>query len=208
MSMNVDQQTDTLFNVNLHGIHDILTTVTFTGADVESWLREVLHVHRRHLRNLIVGLDCEWRPNRRPGESNPVAILQLCIGRRCLLFSLVHADSIPGALLNFLADPQFTFVGVGIDGDVEKLLHDWELSVSNAIDLRDLAADKTGRQEMKHKGLAGIAEVVMGFVPKKAKRVTMSDWARQYLTLEQIGYACADAFLSFEIGRRLLSDQF
>ncbi|KAK7825686.1 hypothetical protein CFP56_032812 [Quercus suber] len=50
--------------------------------------------------------------------------------------------SLPNSLIEFLGDEDFTFVGVGIESDVEKLLDDYDLKVGNVVDLRGLAVDR------------------------------------------------------------------
>ncbi|TVU00174.1 hypothetical protein EJB05_17555, partial [Eragrostis curvula] len=184
--------------------HVISATVTASGAAVEAWLTEVRSVHRRRLNDLVVGFDVEWRPSYR-SDQNPVATLQLCVGRRCLIFQLLHADYIPGALSEFLGEPGFRFVGVGVDGDVERLSDDHELKVANAVDLRGLAAEGMNLPELRQAGLRAVAAAVMGVNVVKSQRVTMSRWDASCLSYEQIRYACIDAFVSFEIGRRLLT---
>ena len=101
---------------------EIITTVTSSGTAVKRWLREIRYVYRWVYHKLIVGLDVEWRPSYYMcGEQNPVALLQLCIGHRCLIFQLLHADFFPRALERFLADPDFRFVGVGVQDDADRL---------------------------------------------------------------------------------------
>ncbi|KAK3164982.1 hypothetical protein QOZ80_1AG0027400 [Eleusine coracana subsp. coracana] len=185
----------------------ISATVTTSGAAVEAWLGEVRSVHSRRLRELVVGLDVEWRPSYR-ADQNPVAVLQLCVGRRCLIFQLLHADYIPGTLTEFLGEPAFRFVGVGVDADVERLSDDHELKVANAVDLRDLAAEGMHLPELRQAGLRAIADAVMGVSVVKPQRVTMSRWDASCLSCEQIRYACIDAFVSFEIGRKLLTGDY
>lgn len=207
MSTSIEQDEDNRFIVTFNGTDDIVTTVTSFGDEVEEWLDEILRIHRRRLYRLIVGLDLEWRPSNSRFQ-NPVAVLQLCVGRRCLVFLLLHADYVPNALLDFLADDRFTFVGVGIDGDVERLSDDHDISVGHTTDLRGLAAEKMNRPELNQKGLARLAEEVLGVEVRKPRRVTMSRWDQRDLTFDQIKYAAVDAFLSFEIGRRLIDDDF
>ncbi|MQL93568.1 hypothetical protein Taro_026214 [Colocasia esculenta] len=90
------------------GRNKVNGTVTASGAVVEDWLRHVQHIHRRRLNRLVVGLDVEWRPNFGRGVENPPAILQLCVGRRCLVFQILHADYVPDRLASFLEDERFT----------------------------------------------------------------------------------------------------
>ncbi|KAJ4956549.1 hypothetical protein NE237_013332 [Protea cynaroides] len=69
------------------------------------------------------------------------------------MFQLLYADHIPISLIDFLNNPNLTFVGVGIEGDVEKLLEDHELNVMNTLDLRFLAATRLSMPELRNSGL-------------------------------------------------------
>ena len=42
----------------------------------------------------------------------------MCVGRRCLVFQIVHANYVLVTLKAFLASPKHRFVGVSVDGDV------------------------------------------------------------------------------------------
>lgn len=128
-------------NINFFD-HSIRTTVTCDPDTVTSWINSIEIIHHRRLRNLVVGLDIEWLPNfyNRHPSRNPISVLQLCVGHHCLVFQLQHACYIPQSLHNFLSDDDYTFVGVGIDDDVQKLYYDYDLEVSNTVDLRTLAS--------------------------------------------------------------------
>ncbi|KAM0841811.1 hypothetical protein ACQ4PT_058773 [Festuca glaucescens] len=139
------------------------------------------------------------------GQQNPVALLQLYVGRRCLIFQLLHADCIPGYLAHFLADPNFRFVGVGVQGDADLLNKDHRLQVANTVDLRGLAAERMGKPELRQAGLQALVRAVMGAELEKPKNVRMGPWDACDLSDEQIRYACIDAFVSFKIGRKLLT---
>lgn len=103
---------------------EIRATVTNSGDVVSDWIGDIHRIHHRRLDRLIVGLDVEyWRPINLDGTygRKAVALLQLCVGRRCLIFQLHYSDFIPDKLLDFLKDDRFKFVGVGINGDAENL---------------------------------------------------------------------------------------
>ncbi|KAM3331456.1 hypothetical protein ACQJBY_027446 [Aegilops geniculata] len=192
--------TDTFVTDVTFGADVIVTTVTNSGAAVEGWLQEIRSV----LGDLVVGIDVEWRPSYSPSQ-NPVALLQLCVGRRCLIFQLLHADFVPQALSGFLADPNLRFVGVGVQEDVERLSDDHSLEVANAVDLRGLAAEGMQMPELRQAGLQAVARTVMGANLQKPQRVRMGPWDAYCLSYDQIKYACIDAFVSFEVGRKLLT---
>ncbi|XP_010273280.1 PREDICTED: Werner Syndrome-like exonuclease [Nelumbo nucifera] len=188
----------TFFNDQIH------TTLTHVPSTVEGWITDVQRTHQANLTHFIVGLDVEWRPSFNRTIENKVAILQLCVDRKCLIFQLLYADHIPMSLIDFLNNPNFSFVGVGINEDVEKLLEDYEINVSNTVDLRGLAVKKLGKPELKNSGLKDLTREVLGKEMEKPRRVTMSRWDTEWLSYDQVQYACLDAFLSSEIGRNLI----
>ncbi|KAJ9555003.1 hypothetical protein OSB04_009617 [Centaurea solstitialis] len=135
------------------------TWVTSCPYKAEKWIRGVENWNHNRLHRLIVGLDIEWRPNTKRGEQNPVAILQLFVSRTCLIYQLRRAGTIPDGLKNFLKNPNYTFVGVGIEHDKQKLLRD--LEVAETADLRERAAYELTDPDMKKAGLKKLAEVVL-----------------------------------------------
>jgi hypothetical protein len=51
-----------------------------------------------------VGFDMEWRPEFAPGQSNPVALIQVATERVCLLFCMTWLRSMPKELETLLLD--------------------------------------------------------------------------------------------------------
>lgn len=190
--------THNLYDVSFYN-DQIHTLVTHSAPMVESWLSEIIPIVNQ---NPIVGLDVEWRPNNRNSD-NPVATLQLCVDHRCLIFQLLYAQTIPRALFDFLSNGSYTFVGAGIENDMDKLLVDYDLKVTNTLDLGPLAATKLGKIELKKAGLKGLSKEVLGKELQKPSNVTRSRWDNEWLMCNQVQYACIDAFISSEIGRRL-----
>ncbi|TVU35671.1 hypothetical protein EJB05_17572, partial [Eragrostis curvula] len=182
----------------------IHTTVTSSYADVHRFLMEFGAYN-----NLIVGLDAEWRPNFQPGGGeNQIAVLQLCIGHRCLVYQIIHDVGISSTLKSFLAHPGHTFVGVGVSKDAQKLLHEYGLRVANPVDPRYAAAHWLSRPDLLQAGLKSLALAVMGANIDKPQSVTLSAWDAHVLTAAQVTYATMDAYVSYEIGRRLLSNNY
>lgn len=200
-----------LFNVNFNETHLIQTTVTSDPSVVTTWLSS-LSSSTSTTTPLIVGLDIEWRPNFGRAYDNPVATLQLCTTttttpytHTCLIFQLLHCPPpLPQPLSDFLSNDNTIFVGVGIRSDVEQLLVDYNLNVKNTVDLANLAVEKISGAR-KGMGLKELAKVVMEVDVQKPKRVTLSRWDSEWLSFLQIQYACVDAFLSFQIGNKLLA---
>lgn len=181
------------------------TWVVSCPAKVEKWIRSIENWNNPRLHRLIVGLDVEWRPNTIPGEDNAVAILQLFVSRSCLIYQLHRAMEIPEDLRNFLKNPSYTFVGVGIENDKQKLYKDYSLEVAKTADLRERAAAELTDADLRSAGLKKLAKVILGkdVGNEELMEVRMSDWGSNPLSNAQVLYACLDAYLSFEIGRQL-----
>lgn len=195
--------THNTYEVNFFG-KSVHTTVAVDEQIVTEWISDVESSNRDRLHQLIVGLDVEWRPSFNRYVSNPAATLQLCVGNRCLIIQLIHTPSVPQSLVDFLANPSYTFVGVGINQDLEKLEEDYEFGFNtNTVDLRELAATHYGRRELKNSGVKTLTSLVLEKEVHKPKNVTMSRWDNMWLTPIQVRYACVDAFVCFEIGRIL-----
>ncbi|KAI3936453.1 hypothetical protein MKX01_014422 [Papaver californicum] len=202
--LNCTAETHQSYTVKFHS-DEINTVLTHTASIVEDWILKIYQDFSSVLNNLIVGFDVEWRPNFHKNQENKVSVLQLCVGSRCLIIQLLYIDKIPKPLIDFLGNPSFTFVGVGIDEDVEKILYDYELGISNTVDLRNLAAQKMNKIELKKMGLGDLTEAVLGLNLVKRKKVTMSRWNAEYLTYDQVLYACLDAVVAFKMAKDLMA---
>ncbi|KAI9159698.1 hypothetical protein LWI28_001074 [Acer negundo] len=203
----LSSSTHNIYDVNFFGDR-IRTMVTNCPSIVESWISEIKLIHQQRLDRLIVGLDIEHHPNFNYKNEHPVATLQLCVGHRCLIFQMIHAPDIPQCLEDFLLNDKYSFVGVKVDEDAEKLKNDYNLSVGNAIDLRTLAAEHVevlgmNMKELKQAGLKGLSERILGKKLEKPKQIQLSKWDDRKLSSDQVQYACLDAFVSFEIARTL-----
>ncbi|KAI3978147.1 hypothetical protein MKX01_012978 [Papaver californicum] len=199
--LDVSQPTHHTYMVHFYE-ERIHTVVTQTASVVDEWISQIYNDFHNKLNNLVVGLDCEWKANFEKGNStrNRVAVLQLCVARRCLIFQFNWRDYVPTSLYKFLNNEKFIFVGVGVDEDGDKLFDDYKLTVAKTIDLRPLAAEKLKRKELMRAGLKSLADTVLARDLPKPKNVTLSKWDADFLTYRQIQYACLDAFVSFKLG--------
>ncbi|KAL4587501.1 hypothetical protein LXL04_000372 [Taraxacum kok-saghyz] len=207
MAINGNDDTQTMY-VSFYD-DNIFTTVTKDHRYVTAWISETTANINRHRQ--IIGLDVEWRPSYQRGVENPIAILQLCVGHRCLIFQIINARYIPPSLFNFLNNPNYTFTGAGIHVDVEKLVQYYGLGGADngrrlAADVVDLVGQAVQIYGMSVNGLGlkALARMFLGKEPEKPKRVTTSNWENYRLSDEQIDYASIDAFLSFQIGMVLI----
>ncbi|KAG2597095.1 hypothetical protein PVAP13_5KG189800 [Panicum virgatum] len=174
------------------GSATIDTTVTRDAAAADEWVRAVRADH--HPRGggggpLIVGLDCEWKPNYRSWTTSRVAVLQLCAGARCLVLQLLYVDRVQASVRALLADPGVWLVGIGVGEDAAKLAADYGLACAAPVDLESRCNDRLE---------------LLGLVMEKPRGVTMSNWEKHDLDEVQIRYACIDAYVSYKLGERVL----
>jgi ribonuclease D len=66
-------------------------------------------------------------------------------------------------------------------------------------------AEVLTRLELRTASLKTLTREVMGVLINKPRPVTMGKWDTRRLSVEQVHYACIDVFVSYEIGRLLLS---
>ncbi|KAL5699576.1 exodeoxyribonuclease I [Ranunculus cassubicifolius] len=183
-----------MYTVNIYG-NRVLTTVTRRALIVRQWLARIRNKNRyKWGKRFTVGLGVQWNPSSR---SNRVATLQLCVGSRCLIFQICRANGIPRVLRNFLSDGRATFVGVRNYSDAELLYRDYKLEVKHVLELGSVAGCRGFSMER-------LASLVLEFDGvRKSESVGRSEWDQRELDDDQVEYACVDAFISFEIGRKL-----
>ncbi|XP_052176374.1 3'-5' exonuclease-like [Diospyros lotus] len=185
--------------------HTIQVTVADKAAAFDEWLNEVLSLYPGE--RLIVGLDCEWKPNLDASKINRTATLQLCVDTKCLILQLFYMDRIPQILEAFLNDSNVTFVGVEVDDDVMKLRSEYGLgycNTCNTVDIQQLAMSRWPLLYYRKPGLKALANRVANLPMEKPLHVCRSNWEARVLDEKQIEYACIDAYACYRIGRKLL----
>ncbi|CAM6040863.1 unnamed protein product [Sphagnum compactum] len=176
----------------------VLVTIAASAAAVENWL----HAHGGESK---YGLDIEWRPTFQRGDYHAAALLQLSLEKVCLLIQLRFIEVLPASLQRLLADPNIMLGGVSIKADTNKLKKDHGLVCAGEVELTTLAVLKLKVEALRKAGISSLTETVLGFPHKKDKKATMSNWETRELTLQQIQYAAADAWLSYTILIALLA---
>ncbi|XP_054820540.1 uncharacterized protein LOC129319481 [Prosopis cineraria] len=189
------------FHVNLDGT-EISVTVTATASVVRRWINAVTYFNRHYLSRLIVGLGVQWTPGDRDA---PADTLQLCVGRRCLVYQLSHSTYAPKLLRRFLLNPYYTFVGFWNHSDRTKLAiskHHLHM-LKDPLDIREYVETDDG--ESLHR--ASVEEIVRECLGIDGVRVrpeiSMSDWDVMYLSSEQVLQATLDAHCAFMIGKNI-----
>ncbi|KAK7303661.1 hypothetical protein RJT34_14573 [Clitoria ternatea] len=191
-----------VYTVDLDGI-EISVTVTSSPGVVRRWLSSTLYFRRYycHLHQLVVGLGVQWTPGRRCTAPDT---LQLCVGRRCLIFQLRHADTVPKILRKVLNNRDHTFVGFWNHSDRIKLegsKHELVMC-RNPLDLRVYVETEDG-EKLAGARVVEIVEKCLGFQVEQRKDIGMSVWEDEHLSEEQVLYATVDAYCAFLIGKNI-----
>jgi hypothetical protein len=205
---NNNRFTHDVYTVNLHG-NKIKVTVTAAASVVRKWIYTTLFFNRRdiHQNRFVVGLGVQWTPD---GRDPPADTLQLCIGNRCLIFQLAHANYIPRSLRRFLENPYYTFVGFWNHSDRLKLKSsDQRLEMyKDPVDLRHYAQAEYDEDDDEDGDLARasveeIVEKCLGYEIEQSGEIAISDWDDKVLSDKQVVYASIDAYCAFRIGKNV-----
>ncbi|KAM0849069.1 hypothetical protein ACQ4PT_053964 [Festuca glaucescens] len=179
----------------------VAALATAHPGDARRWICKTRWLHYPLLCSgrLVVGLGVQWTPVRGRGHGQwtpPPATLQLCVGHRCLVFHLaqVHPEAVPAALYRFIADPHVVFVGYGSSYDRRMLREHYGLHVEYGRDLRALTGMGNASVELMAQRFLGYHGI------SKPVNVSMSAWHAPRLSVEQVEYACVDAYLAFRLG--------
>ncbi|KAM7478706.1 hypothetical protein LguiA_026919 [Lonicera macranthoides] len=193
------------YTVNFSGAA-IQVTVADKVAQVNKWVREVRARHNTNGETMIVGLDCEWKPKTIRSMSNKTATMQLCVGTNCLILQMFYVDYLPQSIKCFLSDPRITFVGVEVGDNVIKLRNYYGLRVASKADIQAMAMRHWPNRFYRKPGLKDLAYRVVSLSMPKPKHVCRSNWEARILSLEQVEYACIDAYASYRIGHKLIKE--
>ncbi|NMC41476.1 MAG: 3'-5' exonuclease domain-containing protein 2 [Bacteroidales bacterium] len=148
----------------------------------------------------LLGFDTETKPSFRKGKRNKVALLQVAFDNTALLFR-INRIGLPDPLISVLSNPEIIKVGVAVHDDIRILQNIKNFNPAGFVDLQKMAKEY-GIESMSLKKLSAI---VLGFRISKSQQVT--DWNADVLSEAQMKYASTDAWVSYEIYRKLISGQ-
>ncbi|KAK1305571.1 hypothetical protein QJS10_CPA10g01696 [Acorus calamus] len=138
---------ETDFIVHFFNAAHIATVVTASSAQASLWVNQFLYAYQDDNNTTndptlyLVGLAVEWK-SEIDHEDNPVAVLQLGVDQRCLIFQILRCDAIPSTIFNFLSDTRFTFTGSKIHENVQRLISDYNVRVGNIMEIRTLLEER------------------------------------------------------------------
>jgi ribonuclease D len=152
----------------------------------------------RLLDSEILGFDTETRPSFKKGRKNKVSLIQLANEELACLIR-INRIGIPPELAGLLADQDVIKAGVAIHDDIRFLKRVKGFTPSGFVDLQKFVRD----YGIEVSGLKKLSAIVLGF--KISKRQQVTDWEAEQLTEAQQVYAATDAWVCYQIYRKLIN---
>ncbi|KAG2322582.1 hypothetical protein Bca52824_015795 [Brassica carinata] len=191
---------------NLIPFNEVLieTTVTNEVSIAKSW---ILAVRSENIEDptVIISLNSKTSPQ----DDAKTATVQLCMKTKCLILHLLHMNqntNLEECLGDLFRDERFVFVGIGIAETAKKL--NGLVTVAKKVDVRDLVKVNypISYGVRSRLSLKAMACELLGFGPWKPKReIYPRDFASRVLDEEVIKFLSVDAYVSFEIGFKMLT---
>ncbi len=144
----------------------------------------------------FVGFDTETRPSFRKGHNNKVSLIQLATSDMAFLIR-INRIGIPDELAELLGNPRVIKAGVAVHDDIRFLRSLKRFTPEGFVDLQKMVKDFG----IQCSGLKKLAAIVLGFRISKSQQVT--DWEARELSEAQQIYAATDAWVCYEIYRKL-----
>ncbi len=146
----------------------------------------------------ILGFDTETRPSFRKGRKNKVSLIQLANEDLACLIR-INKIGIPPELARLLSDPEVIKAGVAVHDDIRFLKRLKGFSAEGFIDLQQFVRNFG----IQCSGLKKLSAIVLGFRISKRQQVT--DWEAEQLSEAQKIYAATDAWVCYQIYRKLIN---
>ena len=144
----------------------------------------------------VLGLDTETKPSFTKGLQNPLALLQIYLPHRVILFQL-RKYFLPTEICSIMENPNILKVGVGLRDDIRGLRRDFNCEPVGMLDLNQFAKKK----KFQSIGVQKLSALVLGiYVDKKQQ---LSNWEKNPLSKEQQLYAATDAWVSYAIYEKI-----
>ena len=144
----------------------------------------------------LLGFDTETRPSFKKGRRNKVSLIQLSAKHIACLFR-INLIGIPDELADLLSNPEIVKTGVALHDDIKSLRIIRKFEPAGFVDLQGFVKN----YGIQSSGLKKLSAIVLGFRISKSQQVT--DWEAKELSEAQQIYAATDAWVCYEIYRKL-----
>ncbi len=157
---------------------------------------DVYEISNLLLKEKILGFDTETKPVFKKGVKHKVDLLQLATSSEAFLFKL-DKTGLPKALIKILENEEIIKAGVAIHDDLKALKKIKFFKPGGFVELQTFS-DNFGIED---NGLKKLTGNILGFRISKGARLT--DWSNDTYTDVQLKYAATDAWVSYEIYKKL-----
>ena len=146
----------------------------------------------------ILGFDTETKPNFVKGKKNrnTVSLLQFSDDKKAFLIQIKKISKY-NCLKAIFENPEIKIIGLAVKEDIRELKIIFNFIPENLIDLQDYVK----YFGIEDNGLKKLTANILKF--RISKRQQLSNWENDNLTLQQQQYAATDAWVCFEIYKKL-----
>ncbi|RHN45606.1 putative ribonuclease H-like domain-containing protein [Medicago truncatula] len=200
-----------VLSFELNGM-EIKTTITDQKKVIDEHISSFLRPTDNH-GTKVIGFDTEWRKiidKDQDGTNSRTkpGTIQLCDGHSCLIIELHYCFrdyNLPLSLLNFLRQPNYTFVGCGIKDNFINLEKHHGIGSRNAVELGPLAAKLMKMPRLSYCGVDELAFVVNKLDLRKYRPSDLDfDWQFICSDEELARLATVNVYSYHKIGSTLL----
>ncbi len=146
--------------------------------------------------NDLLGFDTESKPSFKKGQKNQVALIQLSTHEKAYLVRLAYLQDMSG-LWEVFEDEGVVKVGAAVKDDLNDLKKIQKFEPGGFVDLQKYVEEFN----IQDKGLKKLTGNVLGFRISKSQQLT--NWESETLTEPQLNYAATDAWVCYEMYRKL-----
>ncbi|GMH35299.1 hypothetical protein BSKO_03167 [Bryopsis sp. KO-2023] len=169
--------------------------------------------HIRELGVTVLGFDTEWKPERRRGQDNTIALIQICFRDpsvdelQVILFHTIQTG-MTQKLKDLLEDQSIIKAGVDLTCDKRKLDYHFGVRLQNWMDLDIEYSRKVnngGGEGNNRVGMKRLVKLVLGLEMKKPKSLQTVNWERP-LFHAAIQYGALDAYVCSRLYEELFEN--
>ncbi|MDR0421018.1 MAG: 3'-5' exonuclease domain-containing protein 2 [Prevotellaceae bacterium] len=187
-----------MFAENIKGEEiNLLVCRSFDGEIIIVDTLEKLDAAVKYLQNqLYLGFDAEARPRFTKGSKRRISLLQFATGAKAFLIR-IDIIGFNKQIIDIFENKEILKIGSGIVDDMHALGKMKRFIPAGFVDLQDY----TKAFGIKDNSLRKITAIVLGFRISKSQR--LSNWSKNEYTNAQKRYAATDAWVCYEIYKRL-----
>jgi len=151
----------------------------------------------------LIGFDSEQKPTFKKGEkANKISLIQLANADECYLVQVLQIKEL-SPLLDFIRDRNFVKIGINLVGDKKALYDEYKIHMKGTLDLDSILTKLSSKNSI---GAKKVAKVFLNKNLLKSKKMSVSNWEAENLSVNQIKYASEDATVVYDATMHLVQN--